>query len=249
MIFKKSIPNILTSLNLLSGCIAIVFVFEDMLHVSAFLVIIASVFDFLDGFSARLLNAYSKIGKELDSLADLISFGLAPATIVYSLMQHSAPEYLGSVYGMNILPFTAFLLTILSGVRLAVFNVDERQSEQFIGLPTPANAIFFISLPLLLFYGSENDLLYNFFLHITSNFYILLILTTVFSFLLVSNLPLFSLKFKNLSFKTNLIRYVFVFLSITLMIFLKFYALPFIILIYILLSVTTFLWPLKITYK
>jgi CDP-diacylglycerol---serine O-phosphatidyltransferase len=150
---------------------------------------------------------------------------------------------------MNILPFTAFLLTILSGVRLAVFNVDERQSEQFIGLPTPANAIFFISLPLLLFYGSENDLLYNFFLHITSNFYILLILTTVFSFLLVSNLPLFSLKFKNLSFKTNLIRYVFVFLSITLMIFLKFYALPFIILIYILLSVTTFLWPLKITYK
>jgi CDP-diacylglycerol---serine O-phosphatidyltransferase len=238
MILKKSIPNILTSLNLLSGCVAIVFVFQGLLHIAAFLVIIAAVFDFLDGFSARLLNAYSTIGKELDSLADLVSFGLVPATIMYSMMDQAAPDILSALHGLNILPFTAFFITIFSAIRLAVFNIDERQSEQFIGLPTPANAVFFISLPLLLYFGNESDWLYAFFSNISNSFYILLILTLIFSFLLVSNLPLFSLKFKNLSIKTNLIRYIFVFISITLLVLLKFYALPFIILIYILLSVT-----------
>ncbi len=241
MIIKRFVPNTLTSLNLLSGSVALVFVFEGLLHIAAILVLLASVFDFLDGFSARILNAYSAIGKELDSLADLVSFGLVPSFIVYSYMQANVPAGWGNIYGLDLLPFTAFLIIIFSALRLAIFNIDDRQSEQFIGLPTPANALFFVSLPIILHYGSEQHFLYAFFQQLSQGFIFLLVLTLVSSTLLVSTLPLFSLKFKNFSFKENQIRYIFVIFSILAVIFLGIFALPLIIVFYILLSLTLLL--------
>lgn len=237
MTFKQSIPNAITSLNLFCGSLAVVYAFEGYLHIAALLVIIASVFDFLDGLSARILKAYSAIGKELDSLADLVSFGLAPSVIVYISMQQNAPDWGPQLAGLNILPFVAFSITVFSALRLAIFNLDESQTESFIGLPTPANAIFFISFPLVLHYGSEQSFLFEFYNSITGSFYILALLSVVSSYLMVSNLPLFSLKFKNFSFTPNRIRYIFVLLCVVMVLFLGIYALPLFIAGYILLSV------------
>lgn len=238
MNIRKSIPNIITSLNLLSGSIAVILIFEGFLHLAAIMVLIASVFDFLDGLAARLLNAYSAIGKELDSLADMVSFGLAPALMVYSMMKQALSAGASDGYSFLLLPLLALIIAVFSALRLAIFNVDDRQSTEFIGLPTPANAIFFISLPLVIYYGAPNHFLNQFFSSITSSFTVLLILSAVFSFLLVSPFPLFSLKFSNLSFKSNSIRYIFVILSLVLTLLVGVYALPLIIITYILLSLS-----------
>ncbi|TVQ13555.1 MAG: CDP-diacylglycerol--serine O-phosphatidyltransferase [Bacteroidetes bacterium] len=245
MTFKHYIPNTITSLNLLCGSIAVVYAFEGYLHIAALLVIIASVFDFLDGFSARLLKAYSAVGKELDSLADLISFGLAPSVIVYISMQQHVPQWGPEWAGLNILPFIAFLITVFSGLRLAIFNIDENQTEHFIGLPTPANAIFFISFPLALQYGSEQSFLFPFYQGITRSYYILAFLAIVSSYLMLSNLPLFSLKFKNLQFRPNRIRYIFVVVCAGMLLLLGIHALPLFIVWYILLSLADYLFKIS----
>jgi CDP-diacylglycerol---serine O-phosphatidyltransferase len=235
---RKSIPNIITSINLLCGSIAVILVFEGFLHMAAIMVLVASVFDFLDGFAARLLNAYSAVGKELDSLADMVSFGLAPALVVYRMMKESLSGSSVDEHSFIILPLLAMVIAVFSALRLAIFNVDERQSNEFIGLPTPANAIFFISLPLVIHYGSPHHFLHPFFLSVTGNFTVLLILAVVFSFLLVSPYPLFSLKFTNLSFSSNSTRYIFVIIALVLVLLAGIYALPFIIIAYILLSLS-----------
>ncbi len=234
---KKHIPNTITSLNLLSGCISIALAFEGYMLLAVYMIFLAAFFDFMDGMSARLLKAYSIVGKELDSLADIVSFGIAPSVIVFHLMKISLFKtvHLPPIENLTITEILflliPFFIAILSGVRLAKFNVDERQTESFIGLAVPANAIFFVSLYLVSVI-TTNDFL----LAVLKNKYVLSVLVILFSLLLVTEFPMFSLKFKNLGFQGNKIRYIFIVLSVILLISLHTIAIPIIIIIYILLS-------------
>lgn len=215
---KKHLPNLLTCCNLLSGSLGIVFVLEERNFPAAYFIWIAGVFDFFDGFAARLLKVSSPIGKELDSLADVISFGLLPAVVMYKLIEApaSAPY----------LPYIAFLIAVFSALRLAIFNVDESQQHSFKGLNTPANALFITSLPLIR--PEIGDWAYK------SG--VLAVITVVFSLLLVSPLRFIAFKFKNFSWADNRIRYIFLGLTVLLLVMLKQLAIPLIIILYILLS-------------
>lgn len=229
---KKHIPNSITCLNLFCGCLAIYFAFHGNLVYSAYLVGIAAVFDFFDGMLARLLKAYSEIGKQLDSLADMVSFGVVPGVMMFHLIGRSLEgqsTFLG--FSATVFPFIAFVITVFSALRLAKFNIDTRQTTSFIGMPTPACSIFVSSLPLIL----AND-------HFGVSSYILnpgtlAALTLLLSYLLVAEIPLFALKFKNLSWKDNSIRFIFVLLAVALSVLFQFTAIPFIIALYILLSI------------
>lgn len=218
---KAHIPNTLTLFNLLSGCVGIVFAFKGNLYISSGLIWIAAVFDFLDGFSARILKVASPTGKELDSLADMVTFGVLPSIIVFQLI--------GSLSENIILPYIAFSIALFSALRLAKFNIDDRQSDQFIGLPTPACAFFVSAIPFVLdkyFINLNNSI-------VTGS---LVAISFVLSLLLVAELPLFSLKFKNFKWENNEIRFIFVGVSVIILFVLKIVALPVIIIIYILLS-------------
>lgn len=234
---KKHIPNTITSLNLLSGCISITLAFEGYILLAVYLVFIAAIFDFMDGMSARLLKAYSIVGKELDSLSDIVSFGVAPSIIIFQMMKISLfnTVQLPLIENLTFIEIffllIPFIIAILSGVRLAKFNVDERQTESFIGLAVPANAIFLVSLYLVSII-STNDLLLSF----LKNKFALSVIVILFSLMLVAEFPMFSLKFKSLQFKGNKIRYLFIVLSAILLISLQTIAIPLIILLYILLS-------------
>lgn len=199
---------------------------------AAYLTGIAAVLDFFDGFVARWLKAYSAIGKELDSLADCVTFGVLPGMIIFSLMRKSMS---GDGYGLIefvVLPYMAFIISVFSALRLAKFNVDTRQTTSFIGVPTPANAMLIASFPLILdqYLPSAGIIL---------NLYFLIGLTLIMSYLLVAEIPLFALKFKNYSFAANKTQYIFLFLSLVLIFALQFIAIPFIILLYIVLSLFT----------
>jgi CDP-diacylglycerol--serine O-phosphatidyltransferase len=204
---KKHIPNFLTSMNVLSGCIASVMALQGNYLWVVIWVTTAAIFDFFDGFSARLLKAYSPIGKELDSLADMVSFGLAPALAVFHLLSVNnplgSPIYVSdseSYYLRELIPYISFLLVIFSALRLAKFNIDERQTTSFIGLPTPANALFWISLCYGISTKDEFTQLFS--------FYPIIILVIIFSLLLTAEIPMFSLKIKSLKFKGNELRYL-----------------------------------------
>lgn len=214
----KHIPNFLTCCNLICGCLGVVFVLEGRLFPAAYFVWIAGAFDFLDGFAARILKVSSPIGKELDSLADMVSFGLLPSIVVYKMMVlANAPEY-----GQ----YLAFSIAVFSALRLAIFNVDTRQSDSFRGLPTPANAFMITVLPLLT--GAVATFL--------ESYYVLAIITLLSSYLMVSGIELFALKFKNFSWADNKIRFTFLLLSVLLLAILQLTAIPLIILLYIGLS-------------
>ena len=196
---KKHIPNSITCCNLISGCIATGFAFAGNIKVALLLIIIGAVFDFFDGMLARLLNVSSPIGKELDSLADVITFGLAPSTIIFSQLHvMSYPIFLEPL--RDYLPYAAFIMAAFSALRLAKFNLDERQALGFIGLPTPANALFWGSL--LVGVGEKLE---------TRPWvlYFLLAGILISSWLLVSEIPMFALKFKHWSFKGNEVKYLF----------------------------------------
>lgn len=196
---KKHIPNSITCCNLISGCIATGFAFAGNIKVALLLIIIGAVFDFFDGMLARLLNVSSPIGKELDSLADVITFGLAPSTIIFSQLHvMSYPTFLEPL--RDYLPYVAFIMAAFSALRLAKFNLDERQALGFIGLPTPANALFWGSL--LVGVGEKLE---------TRPWALYFILAGVLisSWLLVSEIPMFALKFKHWSFKGNEVKYLF----------------------------------------
>ncbi len=218
---KKNIPNLLTLCNLFCGCIAIVFAFEGNLVWSAYMVGIACVFDFFDGMVARMLNVNSEIGKQLDSLADIVSFGVVPGIMMYKMLS-------GFYF-----PFLAFLIPVFSAIRLAKFNLDERQSDSFLGLPTPANAVFISSLLLILNLDSSSESIKQFILHP----YFLISVTLISSIFLIAPLPLFALKFKNFYWADNKVRYIFLALSLALLIIFKFVGIPLIIILYIVLSV------------
>ncbi len=223
----KHLPNGITLLNALSGSLSIVFAFEKSYLVAAALIALAAAFDFLDGFAARLFKAYSPLGKELDSLADVISFGLAPAMIVFNFYRDLAAGLLNE-NAVPILAYSAFLIPLFSALRLAKFNIDERQSQGFIGLPTPANALFWA-------FGIAA--LQEFDFQITA--LVLPMLIMLFSWLLVSPIPMFSLKFSRFSLKGNRLRYFFLASCLLLILIFGWQAIALCILWYILLSLFT----------
>ena len=226
---RRHIPNTITCCNLLSGCVATMLAFEGN-YLYAFVFIIAgAVFDFFDGLTARALKVSSPIGKELDSLADVVTFGFAPAAMVYSWLGECM-EVQAVAMANSIVPFFAFLLVAFSALRLAKFNVDERQTSSFIGLPTPANALFWGALVL----GSHDIVVAS-----PYGWMLVLALVVLFSYLLVAEIPMFSLKFKNLSWKSNRIAYTFLLVSLVLLIVLGLNGLSAVIGWYIILSVLT----------
>ena len=207
---KKHIPNSITCCNLVSGCIATAFAFAGDAELALIWIIIGAVFDFFDGMSARLLGVSSPIGKELDSLADVVTFGVAPATILFSEL--SVLEYPAFLEPLrNYLPYAAFLVSAFSALRLAKFNLDERQATSFIGLPTPANALFWASLIVCNPSWLESS---------AYSVFIVLLLLGLSCALLVSELPMFALKFKHWGWKGNEVKYGFAALSIAGLIFL-----------------------------
>lgn len=225
----RPIPNTLTCLNLFSGCIACVMAFEAKYEPALLFIILSAVFDFFDGMMARLLNAHSVIGKDLDSLADDVSFGVAPSIIVFSVFKEM--HYPGAMECMaGFFPYLAFLLSVFSALRLAKFNNDTRQTSSFVGLPVPANALFWASLVV----GAHDSLVSDGF-----NPIYLLVLVCLFSWLLVAEIPMFSLKFKSLSWKDNKISFIFLIVCIPLLVFLKVSGFAAIIVWYILLSLLT----------
>lgn len=225
----RHIPNTLTCLNLFSGCIACVMAFEAKYDLALGFIILGAVFDFFDGMMARLLNAPSAIGKDLDSLADDVSFGVAPSIIVFSLFKEMHyPAGMESI--APFFPYLAFLISVFSALRLAKFNNDTRQSTSFVGLPVPANALFWASLVA----GAHDFLITDSF-----NPLYLLVLICLFSWLLVAEIPMFSLKFKSLSWKNNKISFIFLIVCIPFLVFLGVCSFAAIIVWYILLSLLT----------
>ena len=214
----RHIPNLLTCCNLICGCLGVVFVLENRAWPAAYFVWLAGAFDFFDGFAARMLKVSSPIGKELDSLADMVSFGLLPSVVLYKLLlTANAPGYW---------PYAAFSIAVFSALRLAIFNIDETQRDSFRGVPTPANALFITALPLLT--GAVAVYL--------QEYWVLLALTAMLSWLLVSNIELFALKFKDFTWQHNKVRFTFLIVSVLLLVVLQVAAIPAIVLLYIALS-------------
>jgi len=238
---KRHIPNILTLLNVLSGCVAVVFAVWNQWELTALFVFIGILFDFMDGLAARILKVQTDFGIQLDSLADMITSGLVPGIVMFQLLNMSQTGGWNMQHVMEmtdtmqwistkatLLPFFGFLITLASGYRLARFNTDENQVTSFIGLPTPANALLIISLPLILIYHA-NDTLNT----IILNPWFLIGMVVVSSFLLNAPIELFAFKFKNWTFKDNALRYIFILVSLFLLGTMKFLAIPAIILFYI----------------
>jgi len=230
---KKQIPNLITLLNVLCGCIATVFAVSNELELAAVFVFLGIFFDFFDGLAARLLHAQSELGLQLDSLADMITSGLVPGIVMYQLLKMSEANSWGGTFieDVALFPFIGFIITMASAYRLAKFNIDEDQTSSFVGLPTPANALLIISLPLILLYQS-NEVLNT----IILNKWFLLGTTLLSAYLLNSKIALFALKFKHWNFKGNEQRYLFIVISLVLILTVKFLAIPIIILFYILMS-------------
>ena len=225
----RHIPNFVTACNLFSGCIAAVMAFQANYEAAILFIILGATFDFFDGMLARLFHVSGPLGKELDSLADDITFGFAPSVIVFSLFKEvQYPAFMQSM--TDIFPYTAFIIAVFSALRLGKFNIDPRQSSSFIGLPTPANALFWGSLVV----GGHSFLTSDAF-----NALYLFILVLLMSYLLVAELPMFSLKFKNLSWKDNKISYIFLLVCIPLLVIFRISGFAAIILWYILLSFLT----------
>lgn len=220
MSLKRHIPNTITALNIACGTLSIIAAFEWNLKIAAYFIFAGAILDFFDGAVARLLKVSGPFGKELDSLCDVVTFGVAPGIMVYKMLTES--------FGTESwIPLLAVLIPLFSALRLAKFNLDERQTTGFIGFPTPANALFFAGLPFV-----TNSLM----LSALEWKWLLPILTVLLSLFLVSEVPLMSLKFKNLKFGENKVRYIFLFCALLFIIFLTNNALPIIILAYIVLS-------------
>jgi CDP-diacylglycerol--serine O-phosphatidyltransferase len=238
MKFKYYIPNSVTLLNLVSGTLSITSMMSGQIIWAAAFIFIAAVFDFLDGTLARLLDARSELGKQLDSLADVVSFGVAPGIIVFNLLSANCAGSCNALDRMHITPYFALLIPLCSAIRLGKFNIDLRQEHNFIGLPTPANAIFFASIPLVIFLQPQvfSLIKLDFFAEFFSNSRVIAILTVFFSYLLVSDFKIFSLKFKTSGWAENQKSYILLIISLLLLILFSLNALPVIILIYLLLS-------------
>ena len=238
----KQIPNIITSLNLLCGCIAIMFAVSGDLVSASFFAFAGIFLDFFDGLAARVLNAQSQVGLQLDSLADVVTSGVLPGIVMVQLLSEALTgtsldisaifsDTANSTSIESYLPFTGLLIAVASGYRLAKFNVDTRQTTSFIGLPVPANTLLILSLPLILSFQAGQQIT-----EVILTPWFLIIITLVSCVLLNAEIPLFGLKFKTWNFKDNAVRYLFLIASILLLVVLKFIAIPIIIFSYILVS-------------
>lgn len=245
MSFKNHIPNTLTCFNLLCGCIGIVLVFSGKTAEASYLIYAAAIFDFFDGFAARMLKANSAIGKDLDSLADMVTFGVLPGMMLMQLFLSVNPGYRFNAnlsFLQMALPYAGMIVIIFSAVRLAKFNNDTRQSESFIGMPTPANALLISAFPFIIQsylirdIADRNNILENFTYQIFSTPSYYIVFCIVMSYLLVAELPLFALKFKNFSWADNKYAFSLVIISAFLLVWIKIAALPVIIVLYLLLS-------------
>ena len=230
MNLKQHIPNAITCGNLVSGCLSILFLTEDMPIKAALMIFVAGLFDYLDGFSARLLKVHSPIGADLDSLCDVVSFGVAPGFIMCWLMDRAADLPSLTLLGIDVLPCLAFMLPVFSAIRLARFNIDDTQTTSFRGIPAPGMAIFIASLPLAL--GQAG--------HLTDgalSYWACLGITIIFSLMMVCNLRFFSFKIKSAKWKGNEIRWIFLIIAVVGFAIFRFLALPFIMMVYVLMSI------------
>ena len=230
MNIKKHIPNTITLLNLFCGCIAVVFVSKDQFEMAFFFVFFGIFLDFFDGFFARLFKVSGPLGLQLDSLADMVTSGVVPGFVMFKMMQSSS-VYMSEGY-LQFFPYLGFIITLGSCYRLANFNIDTRQTDSFIGLPTPANALLIMSIPMIEYAGSFDWLVTALY-----NPFVLLGITVLSAYLLNAEIPLFSLKVKDFSLAHNKIQILFLAVSVVLLLLLSFTALPVIILFYVLLSV------------
>ncbi|TDE04599.1 CDP-alcohol phosphatidyltransferase family protein [Flavobacterium hiemivividum] len=230
MNIKKHIPNSITLLNLLCGCIAMVFVTKSDFEMAFYFVCLGIFLDFFDGFFARLFKVSGPLGLQLDSLADMVTSGFVPGFVMFRMLSESQQD----ISGHYMLPYLGFIITMGSCYRLAVFNIDTRQTNSFIGLPTPANALFILSLPLVLKY-SDSLLV----LEILTSQWVLLCVTLFSAYILNAEIPLFSLKIKKFNLKDNALQIVFLFLSFLLLVFFQFAGIPMVIIGYVLLSVVS----------
>ena len=228
---KKHIPNILTLLNLFCGCCALVCLFSTDFDTATLFLVVSGVCDFLDGMVARLLNVKSEFGKEVDSLADMVSFGVVPGAIVYMLL-HDAQLFMNEFHllSINALAMPAFIISAFSCYRLAKFNLDTRQTQDFIGLNTPSNTMFFIGI---LYIAKENVFGLAHTIQSPAFLYSLIPLS---SFLLISEIPMFSMKIKGMGWKGNESRILFLIISIGLLFWLKWAGLAFVVVFYVLLN-------------
>ncbi|WP_299429591.1 CDP-alcohol phosphatidyltransferase family protein [uncultured Maribacter sp.] len=244
---KKHIPNLITLGNLFCGCVAVIFAVLNQLELAALFVFLGIFFDFFDGLAARVLNVQSVLGLQLDSLADMVTSGLVPGIVMFQLLAMSmsggwnvdmASQASDATFWVGLkvspLPFLGFLITLASAYRLAKFNIDENQVTSFTGLPTPANALLILSLPLILLHHN-NDFLNS----IILNQWFLISVIILSTYLLNANISLFALKFKNWSFKDNALRYIFIIISLVLILTLQFLAIPFVIIFYVVSSFIT----------
>ncbi|GAB3341370.1 CDP-diacylglycerol--serine O-phosphatidyltransferase [Larkinella ripae] len=215
----RHLPNAMTCGNLLCGCIGLVLTLRGRADAAAWLILLAGALDFGDGFVARLVNASGPFGKELDSLADVVTFGVLPATMIHQALWSQ---------GLGNGSYLAYLIAVLSALRLANFNIDTRQSDQFIGLPVPANSILIAAFPLMSMYQPQFAFLWQ-------NPLVLFFLVG-FSFMLVAELPLLAFKFKSFGWRENRIKFIFLIVSAVLLLFLQFAAVPLVIFLYILVS-------------
>ncbi len=230
MSLKQHIPNTLTCGNLVSGCFSILFLTENMPVKAAIMVFVAGLFDFLDGFAARLLKAHSPIGADLDSLSDVVSFGVAPGFIMCWLMDRASDLPSLTLLDVDILPCLAFLLPVFAAIRLAKFNIDDTQTTSFRGIPAPGMAIFIASLPLAL--GQVGHLTDG-----TLGYWACLGITLVFSLMMVCNLRFFSFKMKSATWKGNEVRWIFLLIALVGFAIFRWIALPFIMMVYVLMSI------------
>ena len=245
MAIKRHLPNIITLLNLFSGSIAVVLAVHGHYVGAALFMFLGIFFDFFDGLVARKLNVQSELGLQLDSLADMVTSGLVPGVVMFKLLNLSLVNpssgdseitwnYSSLFEGLQDyapLAFVGFFITLASAYRLAKFNLDEDQQSSFKGLPTPANALLIVSLPLIMEFQNSDAI--N---AIILNPWFLIVMSALSCYLLNSNINLFALKFKDWGFKTNAVRYIFIILSIIFIVLFKFLAIPIIIIFYILLS-------------
>ena len=226
MSITKYIPNTITCFNLASGCFATIMALQGDLKAAIIWIIIAAIFDFSDGLAARLLKAYSPLGKELDSLSDIVSFGVAPGMSLYVLLATAVGS--SEISGISWLSYLAFAIPVFSGLRLAKFNVDERQSTSFIGMPVPAHALLWGSLSYVLQPFITNHALYI--------LIACLIASMATSYLLVSEVPMFSMKVKSLKWKGNELRYILIVCGLLFLLLFGFLGIAGTMLLYIILS-------------
>ncbi len=244
MWLKKQLPNIITLLNLFCGCIAAILAVQGALELAALFVVFGIGFDFFDGFAARILNVQSELGLQLDSLADMVTSGLVPGIVMFQMISKASGGAVNTVFNLwdndqyldqIFVPYISLLgllITLASAYRLAKFNIDTRQTTSFIGLPTPANALLILSLPLILRFQEQSWIS-----DVILNPWTLIGLTLLSCYMLNAEIRLFALKFKTWGFAENKVRYIFLLLTIILLILLQFMAIPCIILLYVLMSV------------